>query len=233
MSPFMDIDYIPPLPVDGDDESSSTISASTITCSSPLHHDTTDDEVSSLSSSTRSTRKGVSFKDDCIEVVNFVLHRNDFTSEEKAATWYNVDEIRSIKNGVRAAVQILTHTPNAPETSDYTPRGVEDRTRENAKIKRQLKIDARAAVFFEQSIQEEDGFVDDEVLADVYYDYSQSASVKAHMIALRDEKTAKSIYHESQKTIRESFVVNVGGGFNGPIIEDPIQSRTVIASSAA
>ena len=224
MSPFSPIDYFPST-TDADD--SSSISASTVTCASPLHHSSSDDD--SLPSTTSSTRSAVSF-DDCVEV-NFVLHHKDFTIAEKSASWYNGDEIRSIKNGVRAAVQILTNTPNAPETLDYTPRGIEDRTREAAKAKRQHKIDARAAVFFEQSCQQdEDGFVDDEMLADCYYDYSEPSSIKAHMIALRDEKDAKAIYQECQKTIRDSLIINVGG-IETPVVEE--EEQPVIASSAA
>ncbi len=63
-----------------------------------------------------------------------------------------------------------------------------------ARRKRQNRIDARAAVFFEQEMQEEDGYFDADAIADAYFERTERCQAEAQMLALRDEKEAMEIY---------------------------------------
>eukprot|EP00339_Tiarina_fusa_P015818 CAMPEP_0117036756 /NCGR_PEP_ID=MMETSP0472-20121206/26005_1 /TAXON_ID=693140 ORGANISM="Tiarina fusus, Strain LIS" /NCGR_SAMPLE_ID=MMETSP0472 /ASSEMBLY_ACC=CAM_ASM_000603 /LENGTH=210 /DNA_ID=CAMNT_0004746581 /DNA_START=139 /DNA_END=771 /DNA_ORIENTATION=- len=191
----------------GNDQASTTSSP----CLPPLHEDTD-----------LPKRRGISFS-ECVEI-NFVLHRNDFSSEERSQSWYGKDEIKAIKNGVRASVAKLTNFPNMPDDDDYCSRGIENRTREGARRKLQNKVDARAAVFFEQEMQQVEGSFDEEQIADCYYEYSEPCHAAAHMVALRDEQAAKIIYATPSKEATDFLCL-------GRIESEPAVHQ--VASSAA
>jgi hypothetical protein len=191
MAPFSTIDEMMFMTCEGagNDEASmtcATVNTTTTSCLPPLHQD-----------NDLPRRRGVAFS-DCVEI-SFVLHRNDFSSEEHSQSWYSKDEIRSIKNGVRESVAKLTNFPNMPDDDDYCSRGLENKTREGARKKLRNKIDARAAVFFEQEMQQEEGLFDLEQIADCYYEYSEPCHAAAQMVALRDEQVAKTIFATHSK----------------------------------
>jgi hypothetical protein len=198
----------------GNDQANMILRANNITPTTssrqpPLHHE---DE--------RSCNR-VAFS-ACVEI-NFVLHRNDVSEEEHKHAWYNKDEIRSIKNGVRESVATFTNAPNTPDDDDYCARGIENRTREGARRKLQNKVDARAAVFFEQEMQQEDGLFDPEEMADCYYKYSEHCHASAHMVALRDERAAMAIYGKPIKESSDYFVC-LGRIANHPAVLPPASS---------
>jgi hypothetical protein len=86
------------------------------------------------------------------------------------------------------------------DSDNFCTRGIESRTREGARRKRQNKIDARAAVFFEQEMQELNCICDPETIADVYFDYTEHCQVSAYMMALRDRQAAKDALASSKTT---------------------------------
>jgi hypothetical protein len=117
-----------------------------------------------------------------------VLHINDYSPEEKYSSWYCKEDIKAIKDVTKEVVSKMVQ--DEIENDAYCFRGLEARTIAGARRKRQNKIDARAAVFFEQEMQEEDGICDPEAIADVYYDYSEHCQVEAQMKGLRDKRAA-------------------------------------------
>lgn len=125
------------------------------------------------------SRKTVLFSPD--PVVIDILHIKDFSLEEKRATWYTRNELRTIKDEAKQIANL-----DRSENSEVCFRGLEAKTLAGARLKRQNRIDARAAVFFEQEMQEGEGYSDPDAIADVYFEYTERCELEAQMMALRD-----------------------------------------------
>mmetsp|Transcript_55103 Transcript_55103/g.154670 ORF Transcript_55103/g.154670 Transcript_55103/m.154670 type:complete len:197 (-) Transcript_55103:30-620(-) len=136
-------------------------------------------------------RKNVSFA--AVVKSCSIIHINDYSTEEVRASWYNREELRNIKAEAKS-----TANSSDPEDKDVCLRGLEARTPVGARQKSQNRIEARAAVFFEQEIQEEDGYSDPDAIADAYFDCSERCQLDAQMLALRDAREAMEV-HRSMK----------------------------------
>lgn len=110
-----------------------------------------------------------------------VIHVKDFSDEERSAAWYSRSDLRMIKEEAKRTAY-LDRAENPLECF----RGLEAKTATGARLKRQKRIDARAAVFFEQEMQECDGYSDPEAIADLYFEHTESSQVEAQMLAIRD-----------------------------------------------
>jgi hypothetical protein len=155
-----------------------------------MHNDENDTVcLFAASVSPKSSKRSISFSP---EVATFnVLHIMDYSAEEKQATWFDGDDIKSFKKEGKVSLALLVN--GVSESSELCFRGLEARTRDGALRKRHNKIDARAAVFMEQDFQKDEGVFDDEVIADVYYDYSQRCHLAANMMGLRDERDVRAM----------------------------------------
>lgn len=118
-----------------------------------------------------------------------IIHINDYSSEEVSSTWYSRDELRAIKSEAKCVAN-----SSDPSTDDICLRGLEARTAAGARRKRQNRIEARSAVFFEQDAQEEDGYSDPDAIADAYFECSERCQAEAQMIAVRDQREAMEAY---------------------------------------
>jgi hypothetical protein len=158
-----------------------------------MHNDENDTAcliAASVVSPKSSQRSSISFSPE-VRIFN-VLHFLDYSAEEKQATWCDGDEITSFKNEAKASAALMISGVVAEsESAELCFRGLEARTRDGALRKRHNKIDARAAVFIEQELQQEEGVFDEEAIADVYYDCTQHCRASANMMGLRDEKHAQ------------------------------------------
>mmetsp|Transcript_2860 Transcript_2860/g.4553 ORF Transcript_2860/g.4553 Transcript_2860/m.4553 type:complete len:207 (+) Transcript_2860:368-988(+) len=130
-----------------------------------------------------------------------VLNRHDYTDQELRATWYSRTELRRIKEQVRDEAKLL-EAGILTESVDVSTRGLESKTREGLRRKRENRMNANSAIFFELEGQEENGVVDDEAIADVYYAYSEHCQVTAHMLGMRDSILAK----EALEHIKTDFI---------------------------
>lgn len=131
--------------------------------------------------------KNVSFA--AVVTTRTVIHIKNYTSEEAASTWYSREELQNIKSEAR-----VTANSSGMCQNNACIRGLEAKTLEGATVKRQNRMDARAAVYFEQEAQEEEGFSDPDAIADVYFEYSERCKAEAQMIGYRDEKAAMDAY---------------------------------------
>lgn len=119
-----------------------------------------------------------------------IIHINDYSSQEKSSTWYCREELQAIK----AEAKLIAKTTCDVSNHDECLRGLEARTPTAARRKKENRINARAAVFFEQEVQEEDGFSDPDAIADAYFEYAESCQAEAQMMGVRDEKEAMEVY---------------------------------------
>ena len=131
-------------------------------------------------------RKNVSFAS--VVNTNSIIHINDFSPEEIKMTWYNREELRVIK----AEAKIVANSLDKENTC-LCLRGLEARTSAGARRKRQNRVEARGAVFFEQEMQDEDGYSDPDAIADAYFYSSERCQAEAQMLALRDQEEAMEV----------------------------------------
>jgi hypothetical protein len=127
-----------------------------------------------------------------------VMSRADYTHEELAASWFDRDDMRRMKENARSEAK-LVDSGLLVQGPDVSIRGLESRTREGMKRKRQSRLNAYAAVFFEIDCQQEEGYCDEDLVADAYFTYSEPCAMTAQMIGKRDEIEAMNVY-ENQKT---------------------------------
>ena len=163
-------------------------------------------EYDPSSRSCHSRIKSVSFSEDI--AVGEVLALNDYSMDERLNTWYSKADIRSWKTQCKAMMR-----DGIPIDCE---RGLENRSSDGSRRKRQNKRAARRAVFQEQSEQREEGIYDPEAIADAYFDANEPCQVVAIMTAMRDEVEAKIILSEdigySMKfPLVPTFQVRLGG----------------------
>lgn len=135
------------------------------------------------------------FKQRCVSFcavvgVHQVLNRDDFTPEERKSCWYDRVDLRQMKEITKSEARLM-ECGLQQESEDVCLRGLECRTKEGARTKRQNRSNAIAAVFFELDGQEDDGIFDDEAVADVYFNCSEHCQVSAQMLGMRDAREAQ------------------------------------------
>ena len=184
----------------------------------PCHHDSYANSVSSSSSSNstaaaprrplhdaiaavttlRSCRSRLASSPSSPRSVSFgalvasyeVIGRDDITDEEKKASWFDRDEIMQMKENVRSEAKLVDKGVLV-ESKGFSVRGLESKTRTGARSRRNNRMNARAAVFFEIECQEQDYYYDEEGVAEAYLVYSGPCQSAAEEIGMRDEMEAR------------------------------------------
>merc|ERR1712151_1472870 len=121
-----------------------------------------------------------------------VLSRNDYTYEEIEQSWFGRDDMRRMKESARSEAKLM-ESGLLVQSKDTSIRGLESRTRDGMRRKRQSRINAYAAVFLEIDCQDDEGYVDEELIADAYFVHSERCAMTAQMLGERDEKEAMEI----------------------------------------
>jgi hypothetical protein len=152
-----------------------------------------------------------------------VLSRKEYTPDELSATYYNRSELRQMKETVRTEARLL-QSGALTETPEFSIRGLECKTQEGLRRKRQNRMNANAAIFFELDGQDSDGIFDEERLADAYYVHSEPCQTSAHMVGVRDAILAK----EASGSMKS---YTVGTSFCKGIVD--LSTLKHVASSAA
>ena len=143
------------------------------------------------------TRRTVTFSEtaECLEVMALT----DYTPEEVNATWYGRDDLRQMKDNSKSDARLFQRGILV-EGGDVCSRGLEGKMSDGSRRKRQNRMNAYAAVFFEIDQQQEAGYVDEDAIADAYFNYSEHCQVSANMIAMRDAEDAKNAMQENTTT---------------------------------
>lgn len=232
------------LPYDDDSSSSSSSNCTTVPADSvaatPMSRNKTIDGLTVVSSpavnkqrrkrvkkskrrSAASVRKSVSFQD--YVTLRNTIHRNDYTPEEKAATWINGEEFASMKEVRKQTLKIMSRAERAGATSyknygddeDFCTRGLESKTRMGSRRKKFNMLEATMAVLDEQlendmyrqrhddhqpQSQYNDGISlvalrkAQERLASVYIARTSHCRAEASLRGRRDEIEAQKCYHD-------------------------------------
>lgn len=133
--------------------------------------------------------------------IHFVDCLDDYTHDEHAATWCSCAEMDRIRNGARAEAGLLDA---GVYPSSGTSRGLEGRTRLGEKRKRQHRLNAYAAVFFELDGQEQSGVMSERLVAEAYALYSKPCEKTALELGKQDAMAAMEIYNEALDTSQSS-----------------------------
>jgi hypothetical protein len=150
-------------------------------------------------------KKRVSFF-GCVHV-HPVLHINDYFDSEVADTWYDKEELNSIRESCRRTIASMEEDGSLLLfRTDYDDevccqRGLENRTRDASRRKLQFRIAAWDAVLDEQEQQRLENIVDPERMAHWYHYYAvpceQMAFHMAQLDAAQQEAAVSQHYFSS------------------------------------
>lgn len=134
-----------------------------------------------------SKTKSVSFK-STVRVYP-CLHINDYTTEEVTACFLSRKEMSSIKNDLRATLQLICDTLpfTEEEGSEICSRGLEPMLPQGA-MRRHRRREAVSAVLKEQQAQRDNKEYDTDLIADAYTEFTCISERIARKMAKEDEK---------------------------------------------
>ena len=148
-------------------------------------------------SSNTKAKKTVHFNEE-VELV-YVMNRGDYTFSEISSCYYNRVELSEIKARTKSEARLLEYR-QITESLDASTRGLEARTSDGLRRKRRNRADAYTAIFDELDRQDDQGYSDEDSLADIYFRYSEESRLAAEMLGLRDARLAREVQQESLKT---------------------------------
>jgi len=187
-------------------------SASTST-SANIVTTTSSSSPSSSSSNTLSVKRSVSFSAEAAVHVGAIINVDDYTNEEKYECWYNVDEMRRIRQEVKHTIALMNQMiPRDQIESDslfssmqlLCTRGLEGKTRTEKLHRRDIRMKSISAVFDEQSMQDMDGISDPVMVAMAYDEYSYPMKIAAFQRAAQYEKEATETENNDNDNVKAS-----------------------------
>jgi hypothetical protein len=129
--------------------------------------------------------------------VRRTIHIESSTQEERTATWYTKEELRSIREEVNHTVKMYTSGQPIIDKELYSFRGVEYWTPSLAEQRMKNKMVGRDAVLMEQEFQVYMGWNDAERLAKSYQECTYHCQISATRMGTADENAARQIYRRS------------------------------------
>jgi hypothetical protein len=129
--------------------------------------------------------------------VKKVRSRQHYSEEERDGMWYTPDEYIDIKKRAVQTLRIMMADPSFRDDSEHTSRGLESRTKDAARQRKEFKAHSRELVLEEQENQREAGVHSPGRLREAYQEMSLTATRQARMSAQRDEleRITESIEH--------------------------------------
>ena len=140
--------------------------------------------------SKRQRVRGVTFAPSkTLENVTEVLHIKDYSWEERNACWFNRHDMKFFKKDAKVGATLWMMGGLEHDTKDYCKRGLEWRTPEGSKKRRQTRLNAIVAVLKEQEEMLDDlGYVADEELAQVYHNFTIQSRIEATTRGVMDAR---------------------------------------------
>eukprot|EP00934_Nitzschia_sp_Nitz4_P009091 Nitzschia sp. Nitz4//scaffold38_size140716//116270//116746//NITZ4_003167-RA/size140716-processed-gene-0.78-mRNA-1//-1//CDS//3329550138//9081//frame0 len=130
--------------------------------------------------------RGVRFAaEEDIEQVQRISRYSNYEIEEIIAYWGDGDEHQLRKEELREAVQDWKMGRRISDNFNFTSAGIADKVGERKVMKRENRMRSRGAVLDEQELQQDEGMMDSELLADIYKLTTASSKKKAREEAAR------------------------------------------------
>mmetsp|Transcript_10369 Transcript_10369/g.25035 ORF Transcript_10369/g.25035 Transcript_10369/m.25035 type:complete len:155 (-) Transcript_10369:1830-2294(-) len=138
-------------------------------------------------------KKGVGFRSrESIEQVRRISRYSNYDVEEIEAYWGDGNDHKLRKQELRSAVQEWQAGRRMSDNLTFTTRGIMDKIGEGKQIKKANRERARQAVMDEQELQDQEGIIDDDLLAEIYTATTVNSKKKAQneAMAVREEVDA-------------------------------------------
>ena len=130
-------------------------------------------------------KKGVVFHNrESIEQVRRISRYSNYNIEEVEAYWGDGSEHKLRKQELRVAVQEWQAGRRSSDNLTFTTRGIMDKIGEGKQIKKANRERARQAVMDEQELQDQEGIIDDDLLAEIYTATTINSKKKAQNKAI-------------------------------------------------
>ena len=150
--------------------------------------------------------RSVSFSEEAIVHIGAVINILDYTDDEKKGTWYNIEEMRTIREEVKQTVSFMNRMiPKDKIESDsffcswrLCIRGLEGKIKETKRHRRSIRMKSISFVFDEQSIQNCDGISDTDMIALAYKECAYPMQVAAFERAVVYEKEEREATTETK-----------------------------------
>lgn len=126
-----------------------------------------------------------------------VLSRDDYSAEEFKASWFNVDDMLRMKQDARSTAK-LYRSGSLVTSKNACIRGLESRTREGMKRKREARLNTYSTVFSELDKQRKNDVYAQELVAHAYSYYSQQSARLAQSLGKQDAVEACAIHKEGK-----------------------------------
>ena len=131
-------------------------------------------------------KKAVQFHQrDSIAEVQRISRISMYNPDEVTAYWGDSEEHRLRKQELKEAVMDWHKGRRNSDNLTFTTVGIEDKVGEGRAIRKEMRWRSRNVVMDQQAWQDEEGYQDDELLADIYKVTTQNARLKAREVAQR------------------------------------------------
>ena len=126
------------------------------------------------------------------DVIYDVLHVHDYTPEEKEACWYNKYDMRFFKKDAKAGATLLMMGGLTDgDTEEYCKRGLEWRTPEGSRKRRQTRLASIVAVLNEQDdLVQQYGHSNEYDISQAYHSYTIQSRLEACARGVMDARDA-------------------------------------------
>jgi hypothetical protein len=155
------------------------------------------DSCLSIGSEKKQARGPLSAKcvslDDIISTIA-VIHINDYTQEEINDTWYQKEEYRDMKKGMKQSIKFMVKYGIVDDDLEFCSRGLE--TGADTEQRRQSKNESFAVVNNEQQLQRIEGSDLSELIAMLYSVYTFPCQQTAYMQGVRDAQDVHFDYFD-------------------------------------
>ena len=132
--------------------------------------------------------------------VFYIACLDEMEQSEIESYWYSKSEFGLIKLQIQTLAERMAR--HKRDDDEHCYRGLEYKSKIIGKRRKIRKRQAWSAVFEEQKRQQNEGEIDEEVLAEVYKGYSRMCCNEAFRAGVRDEEIASSILEDVAKDWR-------------------------------
>jgi hypothetical protein len=131
------------------------------------------------------SERAISFSDDV--GIKDTIHVFDYSPEEKAATWYNVQDLKLFRRARRESVRVWrSQLPFMIDTQRHCFRGLENKMPDGSRRRYTNISRSVLSVLSEQEKQDIDGTIKPELISEVYRKISCHCQAEARDKGLED-----------------------------------------------
>lgn len=136
-------------------------------------------------------QKRVSFNP--VIYIHLTIHLNDMSNDEIKDVWFCRRDVDAVKRDCAHTIKLITSDLYQGDDEDHCARGLENRVRSLAHLRRARKRRGQRSVLAEQARQRRHGITDAELIQQAYLKGNLVCRVLAWQIGLHDQEVASQI----------------------------------------